>query len=157
MKERKSLFQYELYFSGSSTSESLGLYILENLLLLSGRESDPTVSQIIAKCLGEIGAIDPAKVPFVINAARISSWEINNTNYKKHQNPPWQLTPYEFSLILIEIFLVPRLRLRDNAVNAPAQDRICYSIQVLIHFSNSFSFFKLILQIIFNNTLYRNY
>ena len=54
MKERKALLQHELHFSGTTSSNSLGLYVLENLLLLSGRESDPIVRQIIAKCLGNL-------------------------------------------------------------------------------------------------------
>jgi hypothetical protein len=54
IKERKYLFLSELNPSGTSFSNSLGLIILENLLLLSGRESDANVRQIIAKCLGTL-------------------------------------------------------------------------------------------------------
>jgi hypothetical protein len=54
IKERKYLFLSELNPSGTSFSNSLGLIILENLLLLSGREGDANVRQIIAKCLGTV-------------------------------------------------------------------------------------------------------
>jgi hypothetical protein len=51
--KRSHLFQSELNSSGTSSSSSLGLMILESLLLLSGRESDPNLRQIIARCLGQ--------------------------------------------------------------------------------------------------------
>jgi hypothetical protein len=53
------------------------------------------------------------------------------SNIQKHQDPPWLLTPYQLCLILMDKFLVPRLRLRDNDA---AQDRICYAIQVSMSF-----------------------
>lgn len=132
IKERKKLFLLELNPSGTSSSSSLGLIIFENLLLLSGRENDLNVRQILGKCLGEIGAIDPAKVPFTVNSTKISNFgmELNaGSQYQKYQDPPWLLSPFQFCLVLIDKFLVPRLRLRDNDA---AQDRICYAIQVLV-------------------------
>lgn len=53
----------------------------------------------------------------------------NNPHYQQSQEPPWLLNPYNFCLILVDKFLAPRLRLRDNDA---AQDRICYAIQKLL-------------------------
>ena len=133
------------------SKDTLICVILRHLLELSSHENDSDVRAACACCLGgkrplthrrycflicegvdiELGALDPAKIGFVLNPTGRS--RTLDDDGSRHP-PPWTLGQWEFSLLLIEKYLVPGLRV--VAGNVYAQDRICFAIQVSYYHKN---------------------
>ena len=81
-----------------------------------------------ATCLGELGAIDPARLP-VTNSGRIFEAPVlPERAEKKNLLPPWAGDTVALSVELLRAYLVPALR----AASGNAQDRIAYCIQELL-------------------------
>lgn len=88
----------------------------------------------------ELGALDPAKVSFALHNSKaivdqdapnpIPQQSDGQDQGREYQlSPPWTMSEWEFSILLIEKHLVPGLRVA--AGNVFAQDRICFAIQVM--------------------------
>ena len=117
-----------LYFTISSATVYVPDHYLsimfQEILQLCGRESDGNVKAACGKCLGEIGALDPARV---INFMPPSS-KVTNKSSKQPDNYhtfcPWEINEQKFGFYLLESHLVPALR------KSPlSQDRIGFAIQ----------------------------
>lgn len=110
--------------------------LMRELLQLSGRESNATLRDACARCFGEIGAIDPARLdPTVLSQPVVLSIEgVRNGNITKAPSstgsilapsfgvpisqgvidstirPPWSVTECEFGYSMLESHLIPAFK-----------------------------------------------
>src|SRR5690606_758218 len=62
LKKVKAFVTTHRPFHNSAAIDNYASKLLESLLILARSETDPSVRSACAACLGELGAIDPAKV-----------------------------------------------------------------------------------------------
>lgn len=133
LKRRKDLHA-DLSIASSSgkgvISETCCLqHVLSSLVMLGSRDSDPKIREMVGKCLGEIGAVDPARVSFLPQGGQSStSIKIGDSTHLL-LHPKFQ-SVWSFGLILLEYELVPELR--GDIDNVFAQDRTCFAIQTVL-------------------------
>jgi hypothetical protein len=108
-----------------ANSSSLVTFLLQELLQLSARETDQSVLAACARCLGEVGAVDPGRVTLKL-VTRSSATD-------QQQLLPWNMTSaahvITFGLHLVEHHLLPGLR---SASITGAQDRSGFAIQQVL-------------------------
>ena len=107
-------------------------HILSSLFVLASRENDMKVRELVGKCLGEIGAIDPARVAFQPNGSGISDkgCHLYDNSWVQVHLHPRAITLWKFGMTLLEHHLVPELR--GDIENVYAQDRTCFAIQTIL-------------------------
>ncbi|EWM21622.1 hypothetical protein Naga_100012g20 [Nannochloropsis gaditana] len=126
--------------ANDTAAEDVVSELLTVLLRLSAEESIEDVSQIVCACLGELGAIDPARVSISLfdnRAARSAALTSSSysTSVSTSSTPssapllaPWHTNDSKMALELLEHMLVPKLR----AATAD-KDRFPYAVQELLH------------------------
>jgi len=133
--------------SASHGQDNTVSHLLLELLLLVCKEHAPEVLDACARCLGEIGAIDPARVTVALSAAmrsRSSAVSVpatagsprssagdsprgDSTSVVQVGNPPpWECALVDMGLLLLEHHFVPELR------TGTEQDFTCYGIQSIL-------------------------
>lgn len=105
---------------GSSCSTDLVSQLLGSLLRLCSMENDNEIRNVCGICLGEIGAIDPARV----------SIDLGTTT---SEEPPWSRKVTDFGFCCIRDHLVPSLKSVAGGSLASLQDRIGFAIQEILH------------------------
>jgi hypothetical protein len=105
--------------------ESSITVLLSALLELCGKESDLTILNLLAKCLGELGAVDPAMISIYLKNSSKS------VVLPARDLLPWELNKMEFGMTLLESYLVPGLR--DLDLDMISQDRICFAVQEILN------------------------
>lgn len=100
---------------------NLTKYILSELLELSTKEKNTDILLECAKCVGELGAIDPSRL--ITSNSR--SVEAKMYSF----NPPWESTFTMFGIGLLAKFVVPGLKAAQGSLQ---QDRWGYAIQQLL-------------------------
>lgn len=127
LKEKCNIMMATIY---ETPSESVSTVIADNtvsetmeaLLELVARETDPQLMGACADCLGEIGAIDPARF-----RQRLSLVADRSLASLAKAPPPWDLTEVDYALEILQKHLVPSLKSAG-----PSQDRSGYAIQKIL-------------------------
>jgi hypothetical protein len=124
--------------AGSSLSsippDNVVSVLIRQLMSASSKFKDAATQEACAKCFGQIGALDPAKLCFLLPTIRSSLLRIENSDSdvrSKLTLPPWRYKEsiYEFGMILLESYLVPAV-----AACGPGgqQDRTTFAIQEIL-------------------------
>jgi hypothetical protein len=117
--------------TASSAADHIVSSVLQALLRLCAREADARVLAACARCLGEIGAIDPSRVSVQLDASRSnnpSAISVAGADSTASQFP-WKIEAKDLCLHFLESYLVPGQRSADGSA---AQDKSSYAIQLLL-------------------------
>lgn len=105
--------------TGSIFSTDLVSLLLSSLLRLCAQESDDRVRNFCGVCLGELGAIDPARICVAISLPTA-------------EDPPWNRRLSDFGMQCIRDHLVPSLKAVAGGSLASVQDRVGFAIQEIL-------------------------
>ncbi len=115
------------FTSSNMSADSAISSLLQQLLYLCVHDSNSDVVDACAKCLGSLGAIDPARVNILLPSShKLLTYE-NNAMLKPHE-----MSVVSVGIYLLEHHLVPSLksnRTVNNQSLVKHHDRIGYSIQ----------------------------
>jgi serine/threonine-protein kinase ATR len=127
-------------------TENFVTLILKDLLLLAAKENEERVLLSCAACLGELGAIDPARVNIMLPtatkkaAARSGSRNRSGGSNRASSSTseelgelnmaPWELSPTEMGFVLLENHLVPSLK---GLAHMVVSDKTGFAIQTTLH------------------------
>lgn len=128
-KEQKLVLYNSLSNESSSgvtlSSDGTMSQLVYELLLLCSKETDAFILNLLSECIGELGAIDPAKISIFFNkSSKLTS--IINDGFLL----PWESTIMDFGMAMIEQQLVPCLK--DLDLDIAIQDRISFAIQEIL-------------------------
>ncbi|KAL7472325.1 hypothetical protein ACHAXS_012779, partial [Conticribra weissflogii] len=108
--------------------------LLRRLLSRCVDESDHDVKDVIASCLGEIGAIDPNRLGREISCCQFESdLQGNNDNEWRLSHPPWKGHIDRYQLRLLSRHLVTSLKSSPTILD---QHKISFGIQELLKLLN---------------------
>lgn len=113
--------------SATTATEHIVSTVLQVLLRMCAHEPDRRVQDACAKCLGELGAVDPSRV-----SVRLSKPPPMSSAEGKPGEAsafPWHVRPQDLGLYLLEHHLVPGLRSADGSAS---QDKSGFAIQVIL-------------------------
>ena len=134
--DNKKQMYHALSRQDASTHDTNNFVVamLKDLLLLAVKETNSKVLSACAECLGELGAIDPARIKLVLptvmkkrapkaihtglgrqsgsRKAEMVPLQLQSETLHAFNMAPWELSPTEMSLILLETHLVPSLKVR---------------------------------------------
>ena len=111
-----------------------GGFVTKLLIRLLSRcvdESDPDIRDVIARCLGEVGAIDPNRLGKEINSSHNlsnSAWSDDSGEWRL-MNPPWKTQITVYQLRLVTGHLVSGLKSAPTTLD---QYKISFAIQELL-------------------------
>lgn len=111
-----------------------GGFVTKLLIRLLSRcvdESDPDIRDVIARCLGEVGAIDPNRLGKEINSSQFlsnSAWSDDGGEWRL-MNPPWKTQITVYQLRLVTGHLVSGLKSAPTTLD---QHKISFAIQELL-------------------------
>eukprot|EP00605_Chrysophyceae_sp_TOSAG23-4_P002524 GSChrysophyteH1.ASY1.ANO1.2789.1 assembled CDS len=125
----------QLYMQASSATIGISKHgldtminlLLQELLYMVRKERDQSVIDVIASALGELGAIDPARVQVSLPST-VQSRGTSNTN----PNPSALFAKFQdvdMGLLLLERFLVPGMKATGSASE---QDKTGFAIQQIL-------------------------
>ena len=148
---KKSIFfcQFQLmsivlsFFLLADEASVNGGFVTKLLMRLLSRcvdESDHDLRDVIASCLGEIGAIDPNRLGNEINSSQVAS-ESQGThdNEWRLSQPPWKSPVTRYQLRLVTRHLVTCLKSSPTTLD---QHKISFAIQELLKLLDSSSKFE---------------
>jgi len=101
--------------------------MFQELLQLCGRESHEGVKEACAKCLGELGALDPARITNFLPPSSKAASKSSKQSDNYHAHCPWEINEQKFGFYLLESHLIPALR-----TSPLSQDRIGFAIQEVL-------------------------
>eukprot|EP01038_Epipyxis_sp_PR26KG_P009200 gene9200-12410_t len=128
-------------WSRQAGSTDLISILIQDLLQLSSRETDEKVKLLCAKVLGELGAIDPARLRLSrkdkdrsnVNSSNNENVVANRSNHNLTDNfVPWDISVIDFAMYLLEYHLVPGLK-----SNKAGHDKSGYAIQQILRIMSS--------------------
>lgn len=112
--------------ASSSHYEHSIAFIMKELLSLCSRETIYEVKLACAKCLGELGAIDPA----FLRLPSLRSLQHSKNGTEDEFQYPWQMTLPQFGMIILRSYIVIGLK---AASSSSVQDQSGFAIQMLLH------------------------
>lgn len=139
-EKRRLVFPAE--FANGKSCSILSM-LISHLLSLCSRENDRTAKDICAQCLGELGAVDPARVSIkLLNSSSTSpalmklilgkESGVNTINEYSASLPPWDFTVWSLGFFLLHEHLIPALRAANGAGDVAAQDFSGIAIQEIL-------------------------
>ena len=124
------------YIVGSGKQDIVS-FLLQELLMLTAREREQLAIDACAKCIGELGAIDPALVTVDVltssktltNTVTVSGAQPVSISLSSDLNctPPWEVSGVQLGLFLLVHHLVP-----DMKSSTAGQDRTGFAIQQVL-------------------------
>lgn len=145
-ESRSLLFATELEGHSSSRPRGVLSTLVASLLALCARENDSAAKEACARCLGEIGAVDPARVSVQIVHSSPSVDNVFNVITGRDSTsssaggvppslalPPWEFNVWSLGLFLLHEHLMPALRAASGAGDVAAQDFSGLAVQEVLH------------------------
>ncbi|CAM9563001.1 unnamed protein product, partial [Phaeothamnion confervicola] len=122
-----------LVASGATVDGSVA-DVLAGLLVVSASEEDDAAREACAACLGELGAVDPARLRLRLAEAVGTkppgdAASGGGSGTRRALAAPWETTVEGLALALIQVHLVPAFRAAPNTME---QDRLALGIQELL-------------------------
>lgn len=97
---------------------------MTELLHLASREQSVAAKDVLAQCLGEIGAIDASRLQIKLSTTQHAS---------AAHLPPWKMDSKEFGLTLLTEYIVPSLTAASNNISQTTlHDRNAFAIQEIL-------------------------
>jgi hypothetical protein len=121
-------------FADDDESRINGGFVTKLLIRLLSRcvdESDPDLRDVLARCLGEIGAIDPNRLGKEISSSQFVANSAGSDDSAKWRlmNPPWKTQITVYQLRLVTGHLVSGLKSAPTTLD---QHKISFAIQELL-------------------------
>ena len=117
--------------SSSSAENSAVSMLLQELLLLSSRETEDKAIVECARCLGELGAVDPMRFNS-LSTQSLARAAGGDRAAPGSSDAPWDLDTMSMAIYLLEQHLVPGLRSDAASASVQVQERVGFAIQEIL-------------------------